>query len=217
MKIKDVMTKDVVSVSTDMLLKDAARKLVEHGVTGMPVLDVAGDVVGVISEADIIAKETQPRARRRALDWLLEPRDHWLDDRFAARTVAEAMSAPAITIAADSTVAEAANIMVGEGVNRLPVVTGGELVGIVTRADLVRAFSRSDDEIRTEVRDEVISRVFWLDPTHFVVGVQDGVVSISGQVETEADVRLLPELVRRLPGVVAVEAKVTPRDTVHAR
>jgi CBS domain-containing protein len=216
-KIKDVMTKDVVSVGKDALLKDAARTLVERGVTGMPVLDVAGEVVGVISEADIIAKETQPRARRRALDWLLEPRDHWLDDRFAARTVADAMSAPAITISADSAVAEAANIMVAEGVNRLPVVVDGELVGIVTRADLVRAFSRSDDEIRTEIRDEVISRVFWLDPTHFTVEVKDGVVTITGQVETEADVRLLPELVRRLPGVVAVEANVTARDVVHAR
>jgi CBS-domain-containing membrane protein len=217
MKIEDVMSTEVVSVPQTMSLKDAAYQLVEHGITGMPVVDDDGAVVGVLSEADIIAKETKPAPRRRTLDWLFEPRDTWLDERFDARTVAEAMSAPAITIAADRALTEAANAMVAEGINRLPVVVDGKLVGIVTRADLVRAFSRSDAEVLADVRDEVITRVFWLDPNLFTIQVDNGVVSIAGKVDTEGDMRLLPELIRRLPGVVAVEAKLAAPTLVHGR
>lgn len=213
MKIKDVMTAEVVTVDADAALKDAAHLFVERHITGVPVIDQSGSLVGVLSEADIVAKEAKPRHHKRsALAWLLDPVDPWLDDRSGARTVREAMSAPALTIGPDAEVSEAAARMVEDGVNRLPVVDGnGELIGIVTRADLVRAFTRPDDEVAREIVHDVIERVFWLDPTELTVSVTHGAVRLTGKVETENDVKLLPELVRRVPGVISVDASLSAK------
>jgi CBS domain-containing protein len=206
MKVQDVMSTAVVTVTPTATLREAARTLVEHGITGMPVVNADGGVVGVLSEADIVAKEARSERREGVLARLFDPGDPWLDSRQSARTVAEAMSAPAITIASGQTVAEAASVITSEGVNRLPVVDQGKLVGIVTRADLVRAFVRTDEEISREITKDVVERVFWLDPSRVQVSVSNGAVTLAGSVETDADVKLLPELVRRVPGVVNVSS-----------
>lgn len=212
MKIEDVMTREVVTVDADATLKDAAHLFVEHHITGVPVVDVSGAVVGVLSEADIVAKEAKQRhSRRSALAWLLDPVDPWLDERSGARTVRQAMSSPALTIRPRADVSEAAARMVEDGVNRLPVVEDDRLVGIVTRADLVRAFTRSDEEIAREIVADVVERVFWLDPVEIAVTVESGAVTLRGKVETESDVKLLPELVRRVPGVVTVDATLSAK------
>ena len=88
------------------------------------------------------------------------------------------MTAPAVTIGPDRRVAEAAALMIARKVNRLPVVDDGRLVGIVTRADLVRAFVRSDAELAETIRDEVLLHILWLDPALFRVAVSDGVATI---------------------------------------
>lgn len=213
MKIEDLMTRDVVTVDADCGLKEAARVLVEYGIAGVPVLDLSGAVVGMLSEADILAKEAaQPERRRGVLAWLLDPVDPWVDERSGARTVREAMTSPAITIRPDAELGEAAARMIEDGVNRLPVVDAdGALIGIVTRADLVRAFTRSDEEIRSEVQQDILQRIFWLQPADVAVAVEHGNVTLSGTVESENDVRLLPELVSRVPGVVSVDSSVTAR------
>jgi CBS domain-containing protein len=215
MKVKDVMTAAVVTVDADTALKDAAHLFVEHHITGVPVVDASGEVVGVLSEADIVAKEAKQRHHKRsALAWLLDPVDPWLDDRAGARTVREAMSSPALTIGPNAEVSEAAARMVEDGVNRLPVIEDGTLIGIVTRADLVRAFTRPDDEIHREIVHDVVERVFWLDPAEVVVVVNHGAVVLSGRVETESDVKLLPELVQRVPGVVSVSAALSAKQVM---
>jgi CBS domain-containing protein len=213
MKVADAMTRDVLTVDADASLKDAAGVLVEHHVTGVPVVDVGGNVLGVLSEADIVAKEAAPRHHRRgALAWLLDPIDPWVDGRAGARLVKEAMSAPAITIRPGAPLSEAAASMIESGVNRLPVVDDdGTLVGIVTRSDLVRAFTRPDGEIAREITHDVVERIFWLDPTQLAVTVDRGNVVLAGAVETETDATLLPEIVRRVPGVVSVSATIEAR------
>lgn len=215
MKVKDVMTAEVVTVDAETALKDAAGLLVQHHITGVPVVDASGEVVGVLSEADIVAKEAKQRQQRRSmLSWLLDPADPWLDERAGARTVREAMSTPALAIGPEADISEAAGRMVEDGVNRLPVIDDGQLVGIVTRADLVRAFTRSDDAIHREIVHDVVERIFWLDPSEVVVVVDKGTVTISGKVETENDAKLLPELVRRVAGVVAVNASLSPKQVM---
>ncbi len=212
MKVADAMTRDVLTVEADTSLKDAAGLLVERHVTGMPVVDAGGNVVGILSEADIVAKEAAHRHHRRgALAWLLDPIEPWVDGRAGARLVGEAMSAPAITIRPGAPLSEAAARMIEDGVNRLPVVDGDTLVGIVTRSDLVRAFTRTDDEIAREITHDVVERIFWLDATQVAVTVERGNVTLAGAVETETDATLLPEIVRRVPGVVAVEATLEAR------
>jgi CBS domain-containing protein len=97
--------------------------------------------------------------------------------------------------------------MVENGVNRLPVVgEGGRVVGIVTRADLVRVFSRSDQEIAREIEREVVLGTLWVEPARVNVRVARGEVSLSGRLDTRLDAELLPRLVARVPGVVSVSA-----------
>ena len=93
-------------------------------------------------------------------------------------------------------------------VNRLPVVKGDRLVGIVTRADLVRAFTRSDAELQREIEKDIFERVMWIDAGRVEVAVQDGKAALSGRLDTRSDVDLLNKLVARVAGVVAVESSV---------
>ncbi len=211
MKINEVMTEDVLTVPTGKTLKKTAQLLADTGISGMPVVDDDGNLVGVISEADILFKERSPERRRGgSFAWLFFPDLLENEAKLDARTAGEAMSAPPVTIGPDRPVGEAAARMLDEGVNRLPVVDDdGKLIGIVTRADLVRAFTRSDGEIETEIRKELIGRTFWLEPADLNVRVQDGEVAIAGEVETKSDAELLPELIGQVPGVVSVDSKLT--------
>ena len=212
MKVKDVMTTDVATIGPDVLLKDAAIELVRRRISGMPVVDADGAVVGVLSETDILAKEGGEQKNAGFLRWLVDPADPWIEARFDAVIVSDAMSAPARTISPDRPIAEVATLMLDQDVNRLPVVDKeGALVGVVSRADLVRAFARTDDEIRAEIEEEVVRKVMWLSPATVDVSVTDGVVTLEGEVPTEADQELLPTFARRVPGVVEVSSSLTHR------
>jgi CBS domain-containing protein len=210
MKVKHLMTRDVVTLTPDTPLKDAASVLSTRKISGVPVVDESGSVVGILSEADILAKESGKEERGGLLGWLLES-DIVLGDKVRAKTVGDAMTAPAITIGPNRPVHEAATRMIAESVNRLPVVENGKLVGIVTRADLVRAFARTDAEIAEEIESEILKRTLWLEPGAVTVEVSEGVVHLEGEVETETDAELLPVFVARVPGVVSVEAALTSR------
>jgi CBS domain-containing protein len=212
MRVEDLMTREVTTTTPDTPLREAARVLAEAGISGMPVVDHEGAVVGVVSEADILVKaggEAPPGSR--LLGWLLEA-DTGLEDKIRAKTVGEAMSVPAVTIAPERPVHEAAKLMSTEGINRLPVVDDGRLVGIVTRADVVRAFTRSDAEIAEEIEKEILLRTLWIEPGTVTVEVEDGAVRIEGEVASEADAELLPVFVSRVPGVISVRSNVRGRD-----
>jgi CBS domain-containing protein len=212
MKVSDVMTTAVVTVSSETPLRDVAVMLTERRISGLPVVD-DGRVAGVVSEGDILAKERGRVAERRGLFGVL------LDDRATAelklhaRTAGTAMTSPALTIAPNRPVSEAAATMIDEGVNRLPVVdSGGELLGIITRADLVRAFVRTDEELTEDVREGVLLKALWITPGNVNVVVKDGVVTLKGEVENRATAEMLPDFVQRVPGVVAVRSDVTWED-----
>jgi len=201
-KVADVMTTDVVTVHPDTTLKDVARTLSGRGISGLPVVDDEGRVLGVISEADILAKERRPR-EETLRERLLHERRNGV--KREARTAGEAMTSPAVTIAAHRWLDGAAALMLDCGINRLPVVDrAGRLVGIVTRADLVRAFAAGDERIEREIVDEVLRRELWLDPAAFEVTVHEGEVEIAGEVDSEAQAELLRSRVRLVPGVVSV-------------
>ena len=165
MRVQDLMTTDVLTVRTAASLKDAAALLAEHRISGLPVVDGDRHVLGVLSEGDILFKESGPPDRPSLLERLLVVPSTGFDPRLAARTVGEAMSAPALTIGPRRPVTEAATRMIDDGVNRLPVVDDEQrLIGIITRADLVRAFVRSDAEVEQEIREDVLRRAMWIEP-----------------------------------------------------
>ena len=211
MNVRELMTREVLTVPPDASLKDVAAILAEHGISGLPVCDAAGRVLGVVSEGDILFKAQGARQRRGgALAWLVDSRLQ-SPAKQDARTADEAMTSPPITITPDRPAAAAARIMLDRGVNRLPVVRDGTLVGIVTRADLVRAFTRADEEIVAEIRDDVLRRALWLEPDSVEITVQRGEVELAGEIETKSDVEVLRKLVQRIPGVVSVRSSVLYR------
>jgi CBS domain-containing protein len=208
-KIKEIMTTDVQTVRSATPLKEAAAVLAEHRISGLPVVDAEGYVVGVISEGDILFKESGKTEKRSLFERLVAAPASGIDVKLAATTAGEAMSAPALTIGPRRSVSEAATVMIDEGVNRLPVVDDdGKLIGIVTRADLVRAFVRSDEDVAREIREDVIRRTLWIEPNTIEVTVEDGEVRLSGEVETKGDAELIPSFVQRVPGVVSVLSKL---------
>ncbi len=206
MKVEDVMTRDVLSVRPGTSLKDVARLLSGAGISGLPVTTEDGELLGVVSEADILAKERRPpdagSGRRRH-------RGTTAEGKADARTAADAMTAPAITIAPRNRVDAAAGLMLDRAVNRLPVVEDGRLVGIVTRADLVRAFAATDDRIETEIRAQVLLHELWLDPREFELHVEEGVVEIAGRFDSEEQREIVARRLRLVPGVVSVAVRET--------
>jgi CBS domain-containing protein len=210
MKIKDVMSTDVVTVSTGTSLKEVAETLADRRISGLPVVDEEGFVVGVVSEADILFKERGPSSRRGVFAWLLDRYGFEGQLKLEATVAGEAMTEPPIVIGPERPVAEAAHLMLDRRVNRLPVVENGKLVGIVTRSDLVRAFARPDEAIEREIREDVLGRTLWLrDPQAIKVYVEDGVVKLAGSVDTASDAELVEVFAGKVPGVVEVDSALT--------
>lgn len=213
MKVADVMTRTVVAVSRETPLKDVATLMVERGISGVPVVDADGAVIGVVSEADFVIKERgAERGRRRLLARLFgESRQTKRElAKIEATTAGAAMTGPAITVEATDSLKSAAELMAGRKINRLPVVEGGRLVGIVTRADLVRAFIRPDADLERLVREEVLAKTaFWLEPDAFEVSVVAGVVHLSGRVDRRSLADTIVEVTYALGGVVGVESDLT--------
>lgn len=214
MKVADIMSTDVVTVSPTTSLKNVARLLVEHRISGVPVVDDDGVVLGVVSEGDVLFKERGPLAPRRVLSWLLDGNGEDARTKLDARTAAEAMTSPAQTIESWPLVSSAAARMLDQHVNRLPVVHNEQLVGIVTRADLVRAFIRSDGDIETELR-ELVRRLLLPDMGDVEIEANEGDIVLTGQVERRSDAEIVTRRASSVPGVVSVESRVTWREDEH--
>ncbi|MFK0290527.1 CBS domain-containing protein [Streptomyces sp. NPDC090442] len=200
--VGDVMTQTVVAVGQAARFKEIVETMEQWKVSALPVLAGEGRVIGVVSEADLLPKEEF----RSADPDRLEQRQRLGDLRKAGGlTAGELMSAPALTVHADDTLAQAARTMVHRSVKRLPVVDGhGMLQGIVSRADLLKVFLRSDEELAEEVRTEIVDRLFTGSARDVEVSVKDGVVALHGPIHDSALPPVVARLVRAVEGVVDV-------------
>lgn len=205
MQVKDLMTREVVTVPPSASLQEAAGLLVAHGISGVPVVE-HGRVVGVLSERDFLVKEQGRPETSRWLAWLTNPLAVSDQVKLAARTVRDAMTAPALTVTPSASVAKAAKRMLEGNVSRLPVLDGEGLVGIVTRADLIRAFSRSDPELEAEIEEEVLGRQLWLDPDAVQISVDHGNVTVETH-DAGVEPEILERFVSEVPGVVSVTVR----------
>ncbi|OEV12954.1 hypothetical protein AN218_06010 [Streptomyces nanshensis] len=196
------MTHTVVAVGRQATFKDVAENMHEWRVSGMPVVEADGRVIGVVTEADLLAKEEY----RDGVPNLNEPRERM--ERLlksGALTAGEMMSTPAISVHQDARVTEAARIMAWKGVKRLPVVDGaGRLVGIVSRSDLLKVFLRSDEEIAEEIRQEVLGLLPDAAPT-LRVQVDEGLATVRGTLDDRSLVPVAARLIRSVEGVVDVD------------
>jgi CBS domain-containing protein len=198
------MTKDVISVKGDTPYKQIAEILVERNISGVPVVDSDGHVLGVVSEADLLAKTEYGAAerRRRLLD---RPGTAQARRRASAGVARDLMTAPAVTIDERTSIVRAAKQMDRHQVKRLPVVDElGRLVGIVSRRDLVKVFLRSDDDIRDEVAIDVLDQTLSIRPSAVSVTVVDGVVTLDGTVSRKSLVPVAVRLTKAVDGVVDV-------------
>ncbi|MEU2736193.1 CBS domain-containing protein [Streptomyces sp. NPDC007095] len=213
--VGEVMTSEVVEARRETSLKDVARLLDRHGISGLPVVDHDDKVLGVISGTDLIRRRAAPSAPGRGPRFrksaLHRSTRH---AAIAARaTTAEAlMSTPAITVHPEQLVADAARVMERHHVDRLPVVDEEDrLIGIATRRDLLRVFLRTDEEIRRNVIDDVLTRAMCLPPHAVIVTVHDGMVVLEGQLERRTDIPLAIRLTWRVDAVVGVVNSLTFR------
>jgi CBS domain-containing protein len=207
--VKDVMTTDVVAVRIDTSYRDLAAQLRTHRVSGFPVVDDDGKVVGVVSESDLLTAGT-PGSGHRAFH------RHHQDPPAAPPAAADLMTHPAVTIGSEEPVRRAAALMSAGKLRRLPVVDhGGRLVGILSRADVLSVFARPDEEIRREVTRDVIADGFFLDPSPFTVTVKDGIVTLAGPLGSVILGRNIIDQVGHLEGVVAVRDRFSYPPAVH--
>jgi CBS domain-containing protein len=206
MRARELMTTPVVTAPPEMTVKEAAELMAEHRVSGLPVVDREGRLAGVIAESDLVQR-LEPHDPARGVLGLLDRLAHaaGADRRFLARTVAELMTTEVTTAGPEATVRELIHLINTYQINRIPIVEGGRLLGIVTRADILRALTRPDAAITQDVRWR-LEHELWIDPRTIDVSTADGVVTLAGEVDTRADAELAARWAGATDGVVAVDS-----------
>jgi CBS-domain-containing membrane protein len=207
--VKDVMTTQVVVVRSGATFKEMAAALRQYRVSAFPVIDEHEKVIGIVSEADLLAKEalTNPGVLTGVLH-------HEDVSKAEGLTAGDLMTPRAVTVRPEDSVEHAAQLMYFLKVKRMPVVDAdGGLVGLVSRADVLAVYDRPDDDIREEITGNVIVRGFGEHPRQFAVTVQTGVVTAQGSPETAALGRDIVRKIRHVPGVVAVHHQLSYPDT----
>ena len=199
--VKDVMTTQVIWVRKDATFREMAAALRKYRISAFPVLGDDDKVIGVVSEADMLTKEAL-NGEPSVFSGILHRR---ATEKARGVTAGDLMTAAVVTIPPEDTVEHAAQLMYTRKVKRLPVIdANGHLVGIISRADVLSVFDRTDEAICREITGELIPNAFSIDPTTFDVTVRDGVVTLAGVPETSEVGHEIVHRVRHVPGVVAV-------------
>lgn len=218
MQAKDVMVTDVVTVGPDLSVRAAASTLVQNRISAVPVVDSGGQLIGILSEGDLIRRAEAHTDRRRS-GWLeVFTSADTLAAEFVkahARKVSDVMTRYVITAKPETSLREIANLLEKHRVKRLPIVENGRIVGIVSRADLLRAVASApaaqqgrdqapgDEKLRNEILLRLRSQS-WAHPSQVNVIVQDSTVDLWGYVESEAEHQAIRVLAEETPGVRAV-------------
>jgi CBS domain-containing protein len=207
-RVSDVMTRTVAVVAADTPFKEIARRLSEHRVAALPVVDARDRAIGIVSEADLLLKEERPMPEQ-APRFIGRRRRAELG-RAGGASAKEIMTSPVTTIGPDATLAEAARVMHGGGFRSMPVVDeDGRVVGIVSRRDLLLAFLRPDDDIRREIEQDVLNEPLVVEAGRVTVSVVDGVVTLEGRLERSSTIAIVVRMVDGVEGVVKVVNRLT--------
>ena len=216
MKAKDIMTRRVISIPPDASIFEAARLMLQNRISGLPVVDSAGALVGVVTEGDFLrrAETGTEKHRPRWLEFILGPGRAAADFTHShGRKVDEVMSDNPISVSEDAPVEEIVSLMERHSIKRVPITRGARLAGIVSRANLVRAMlplariaqpvAQSDFEIQTRIKTELENQK-WAPVAVIEVMVNQGIVDFWGTILDERDRKALKVLAENVPGVKAV-------------
>lgn len=220
MNVQNIMTPDVISVSVDAAIEDAIKLMLKHQISGLPVVDRNRNLVGVISEGDLLRRieiGTEPH-HSRLLGFLMGPgriAEEYV--RCHGRKVSEIMTPEPITVTEATPVAEVARLIEKNRIKRLPVMRGDRLVGIVTRANLIRAvITRGASSPRTEndrkIRENICSQIdkeSWAPAPLIGIDVRDGAVTLTGVVYDARQEDAMKVLAENTPGVKSVKNDLT--------
>jgi CBS domain-containing protein len=221
MQTADIMTRDPVSIGPDGSVRDAIRLMLEHRISGLPVVDTAGTLVGILTEGDLMRRGETGTARHRRpwLEFLLGP-GRLAEDyvKTHGRRIEEIMTRDVVSVRSDTPIDDVVDLMERRHVKRLPVLDGDRLAGIVSRADLMAAVARAldreaafpagDDAIRARVLAELEKAGGWAPRSGVAVTVNDGIVELNGAVFEEKERAALRVVVENVPGVKAVEDRL---------
>ena len=208
-RVRNVMTDEVVTVVDSATFKEIVGLMSEHAVSALPVVDRDGHLTGIVSEADLLLKEECDPESAAEHHLIGFGRRKIERAKAAGSLAAQLMTTPAVTVGPDATLHEAARLMHERNVKHLPVIDlDGKVIGIVSRADLLKVFLRSDLEILGEVTKRVLDRTLWLEPGTIRATVRDGVVLLEGIVEQASMIPSVIALVQGVPGVVGVDSRL---------
>ncbi|HEY7596156.1 MAG TPA: CBS domain-containing protein [Actinophytocola sp.] len=201
------MTKDVVTAHESTGFKELVTLMTEHKISGIPVVDHTGRAVGVVSEADTLAKEEYDGGNTRKPLFNRQRRSHW--SKAAGLHAFELMTSPAITILDSSSITAAARSMAEHKVRRLCVVNlAGKLVGVVSRRDIIATYLREDTQILADIEEHVFRKGMWLFPETLTADVERGVVTLEGEVRNRTTAQVAAQLTQKVPGVIDVKNKI---------
>jgi CBS domain-containing protein len=219
MKASDVMSRNILSVARDATIAEAIRLMLDNQISGLPVID-AGRLVGILTEGDLLRRSETgtERHRPRWLEILMGPgRLAGEYVRTHGRKVGEIMTRDLVSVTPDTPLDEIVALMERRRVKRVPVLDGDAPVGIVSRADLLRALARTldeqpvavagDDEIRERILAE-LAKVSWVPRDGLTITVADGAVGLDGVILDEKEREALRVAVENVPGVRAVEDRL---------
>jgi CBS domain-containing protein len=207
--VKDVMTAQVFSVRKDTPFGQLADRLRQYRVSAFPVLDEAGQVTGVVSESDLLAKLALGGGEDGTPGMIAGLLHQHQVEKARAVTAGELMTSPAATISPDDTLEAAARLMYVRRVKRLPVVDeSNHLIGIVSRADVLAFYDRPDREIGEEIGDDVAVCESQADAARLDVSVTDGIVTLTGRPRTCTQGHDIARRARHVRGVVAVRDRL---------
>lgn len=219
MRARDLMTPDPISFPPETPIHVVARAFAERGISGAPVVDAEGRLVGMVTEGDLLRRLAAPADKPESwIAALLAPAAKQAD-RFArthGRTAADVMTRGAVSAEEDMPIEKLGQAMEQRNIRRIPVVRRDRLVGIVSRADLIRALLQPAADLDADAPDERIRRDLvramktqpWIDAFYIFPEVRDGVVYFHGHCRNDAVKRALHVLAENLPGVKAVEVMV---------
>lgn len=210
MKVRDIMTSPAITVTPATPFTGIVATLLDHDISGVPVVDDRRQLVGVVSEADLIDRQVHGY-RRRALSVLadhLHGRDTLWIRKVGGLTAGELMTRDPDAVGPDDDLASAARRMLEGGHKRLAVVADGAVVGVVSRHDLLRPFARSDADIRADLL-RLLADPFRIDEDHAIrPSVAAGVVTLDGTVRRRSEIAIVETEVASIPGVVAVDNRL---------